>query len=217
MKRVLILGAGGHAQVTADILMRSCDAGAAFEPIGYLDDNACLHGQARLGLPVLGFIRDFASIAHDALIIGIGDNRTRQSLFDQLQQQNICFAIARHPAAVIAPDVTIGPGAVIGAGVVVNTGSVIGANIILNTSCTVGHHNSIGSHAHIGPGVHMGGEVQIGEGAFIGIGATVMPHRLVDDWSVIGAGAVVRTNIPSHVVAVGMPARVIKSRLAATF
>jgi FlaA1/EpsC-like NDP-sugar epimerase len=43
MSRVLILGAGGHAQVVADILLRARDAGQPVVPMGYLDDDQSLH------------------------------------------------------------------------------------------------------------------------------------------------------------------------------
>ncbi|MCG8349711.1 MAG: acetyltransferase [Chloroflexales bacterium] len=210
MQRVLILGAGGHAQVVADILMRASDAGASVEPLGYLDDNPHLTDQRFLGLPVLGRMVDLGRVAHDALVIAIGDNATRRKLFASLQAQGEHFAVARHPSAIIAPDAQIGPGVMICAGVIINSGCIIGANAILNTGCTIDHHNRIGDHTHIAPGVHLGGEVQIGEGGFVGIGAIVMPQRRVGSWSVVGAGAVVHRDIPADVVAVGVPARVIE-------
>ena len=210
MQRILVLGAGGHAQVIADILMRVRDAGERIRLIGYLDDNSSAHGQTLLGLPVLGSIVDLACIAHDAVIVAIGDNRIRQRLFGELQQQGEHFVIARHPAAVIAPDVSIGMGVVVCAGVVVNPGSAIGANVILNTGCTVDHRNRIGDHAHVAPGVHLGGDVQIGEGALVGIGAMVLPQRQIGSWSIVGGGAVVLNDIPEGAVAVGVPARVIR-------
>jgi FlaA1/EpsC-like NDP-sugar epimerase len=53
---VLILGAGGHAQVVADILLRAHEAGANCKPIGFLDDDPALAGTAIMDLPVLGTI-----------------------------------------------------------------------------------------------------------------------------------------------------------------
>ena len=43
--RVLILGAGGHAQVVADVLLCAHRAGDPAIPIGYLDDAPHLRGQ----------------------------------------------------------------------------------------------------------------------------------------------------------------------------
>lgn len=209
--RVLILGAGGHAQVVVDILLRMQEADTGITPIGYLDDNPALTGQRLLDLPVLGTIAHLSTIPHDAVVAAIGDNATRQRLFEMLQKRGERFVVARHPSAVIAPDVRIGPGSMICAGVVINPGSVIGANVILNTGCTVDHHNRIGNHVHIAPGVHLGGDVSIGEGTLVGIGATVMPQRRVGDWSVVSAGALVHSDLTDRVVAAGAPARVIRS------
>lgn len=205
--RLIILGAGGHAQVIADAIQRAREAGMAWEVIGFLDDNPALAGQVRLRLTILGSISTLAQHRHDGCVIGIGDNRLRQRLFDQLRAQGEQIVAIVHPRAVIAPDVTVGAGTVIFAGVVVNTGTTIGENVVLNTGCTVDHHNFIADHAHIAPGAHLGGDVRIGEGAFVGIGATVMPQRTIGARAIVGAGAVVTRDVPDDVIVVGSPAR----------
>jgi len=210
MVRVLILGAGGHAQVVADILLRAHQAGASAYPIGFLDDNSTLVGTTIMGLPVLGTIAQLDEFDHDAVIVAIGDNRTRARIFESVQAKSEKIVNAIHPAAVLAPDVRLGHGVMICAGVVVNTGTVVGDNVILNTGCTVDHHNHIGDHVHIAPGVHLGGNITIEEGALIGIGAVVIPNRTIGAWSVIGAGSVVTKDIPAYATAVGVPARVVK-------
>lgn len=208
--RTLILGAGGHAQVVADILMRVQEAGANCKPSGFLDDDLALVGTTIMGLPVLGTIVQLDEFGHDAVIVAVGDNRTRARIFESVQAREEQIVNAVHPAAVIAPDVRLGEGVMICAGVVVNTGTVIGNNVILNSGCTVDHHNHIGAHAHVAPGVHLGGNVSIGEGALIGIGSVVVPGRSVGEWATVGAGSVVNKDIPPHVVAVGVPVRTIK-------
>lgn len=208
MQRILIVGAGGHAQVVADILLQAAGAGA---PVGFLDDNPASHRRALLGLPVLGAVADLARIPHDALVIAIGSNRARAALYGRLCAQGERFVPAVHPRAIIAPGVPVGAGAVVCAGAIVGTGSRVGANAILNTGCTVDHHNVIGDHAHVAPGVHLAGEVQVGEGAFIGIGAAVLPGRRVGAWSTVGAAALVRHDVPERATVVGVPARILRS------
>ena len=53
--------------------------------------------------------------------------------------------------------------------------------------------------------------ISIGNNVFLGHGSTVLPGVTIGDNVVIGAGAVVSKDIPSNSVAVGVPARVIKS------
>lgn len=201
--RVVILGAGGHAQVVADILWQMEATGEDVVPVAYLDDNQALHGQSFLKVPVWGATTQLNQINHDAVIVAIGNGRVRQRLFTSLQKQNERFIIARHPTAVIASDVSIGPGTMICANVVVNTGTFIGQNVILNTACTVDHHNRIADHVHIAPGAHLGGDVHVGEGALIGIGAIVLPQRQVGSWATVGGGAVVVKDVAPGITAVG--------------
>ncbi|MCG6535524.1 MAG: acetyltransferase, partial [Syntrophales bacterium LBB04] len=159
----------------------------------------------------LGPPSDLSRVSHESVIDGIGNNEQRRRIFARLQQQGEHLLVARHPSAVIAPDVTTGPGSMICAGVVVNPGTFVGANVILNTGSTVDHHNRVGDHAHLAPGVNTGGEVTIGEGALIGIGSTVMPGRTVGAWSTVGAGALITRDVPDGAVVIGSPARVVRS------
>lgn len=206
---MLILGAGGHAQMVANILLRSHQGGSSWKPIGFLDDDPALAGTTITGLPVLGTISQLGEINHDAVIVAVGDNRTRARIFKSVKGQGERIINAVHPRAVLAPDTQLGRGVVIRP-CVVDTGTTVGDNVILGTGCTLGHHNHIGSHARIGPGAHLGGKVHIGEGAAIGIGAAIIPGRSVGEFAVVGAGAVVITDIPAFTTCVGVPARVIK-------
>lgn len=210
MPRVLILGAGGHAQVVADILFRAEEVGGDCQPMGFLDNNPSIAGTVIMGLPVLGEIGQLSEFEHDAVVIAMGDNIVRASVFDSAQEGGERFVNAVHPDAVLAPDVRLGEGVVICARVAVNTGTEIGDNVILNTGCTVDHHTRIGAHAHVAPGGHLAGDVSVGEGALIGIGSAIIPDRSVGDWAVVGAGAAVVRDVPAYATAVGVPAAVIK-------
>jgi len=54
-------------------------------------------------------------------------------------------------------------------------------------------------------------EIKIGSNVYIGMNAMVMQGVTVGDNVIIGAGAIVTKDIPSNSVAVGIPARVIKT------
>ncbi|MBA2813732.1 sugar O-acetyltransferase [Streptomyces sp. KM273126] len=53
--------------------------------------------------------------------------------------------------------------------------------------------------------------IVIGDNVWIGGGAIILPGVTIGDNSVIGAGAVVTKDVPANVVAVGNPARVVRS------
>ena len=53
--------------------------------------------------------------------------------------------------------------------------------------------------------------VEIGEGTWLGINVAVMPGVRIGRHCVIGANSVVTDDVPDHAVAVGAPARVVRS------
>jgi len=55
------------------------------------------------------------------------------------------------------------------------------------------------------------GAITIGEGVMIGMGTIVLPGVTIGDGSIVGAGSIVTRDIPEWSIAVGRPAKVIKS------
>lgn len=53
--------------------------------------------------------------------------------------------------------------------------------------------------------------IVLGNNVWIGAGAIVLPGVTVGDNSIIGAGAVVTRDVPANAVAVGNPARVVRT------
>jgi len=82
------------------------------------------------------------------------------------------------------------------------------ATLHCDTDCPV----EIGRDVTIGHNAIVHGAT-IGDGALVGMHATVLNGARVGEGSIIGAGAVVKENavIPPHSLAVGVPARVVKT------
>jgi sugar O-acyltransferase (sialic acid O-acetyltransferase NeuD family) len=208
-KNILILGAGGHGIVVADIIQQRAEKNLIIR--GFLDDDSKLHGKSVFGYPVLGGAQLIDNYHDDAIIIAVGNNQIRKNIIKRWQTSNLQFFRAIHPGAVISPSAQIGQGVMVCAGVVVNPEVRIGNHVILNTSCSVDHHNIIDDFAHIAPGVHLGGEVKVCEGVLVGLGSSVMPQVTIGEWAKIGIGSVVRKDVPPYTVVAGNPARVIRS------
>jgi sugar O-acyltransferase (sialic acid O-acetyltransferase NeuD family) len=209
-ERVLILGAGGHGRVVLDILLQS----GRHEVVGFLDNNADIHGRRVDGIPVLGPVDDLPLLAKQfgspAVIIAVGDNGLRRGLARQVESLGFELASAIHPSATLAHNATVGRNVVIAAGVVICAHCQIGDSVILNTGCIVDHQTMIGEGSHICPGVRIAGRVKVEPGVFVGIGATIVPKVTLGCESIIGAGAVVIEDVPALATVVGVPARPVK-------
>jgi sugar O-acyltransferase (sialic acid O-acetyltransferase NeuD family) len=212
--KILIVGAGGHGQVVADILQAQRAAGEDVDMIGFVDDDPELEGQHRLGRPILGNLAAIARIGPDAVILAVGDNARRACLDQDMRRAGQRFATARHPSALIAGGASVGDGSMICARVVVGCGSRVGRGVILNTACTVDHHARLDDFVHVAPGVHLGGDVSIGSRSMLGIGAIVLPGVSIGCSAVVGAGAVVTRDVAAGATVVGVPAVPIAVRAA---
>jgi sugar O-acyltransferase (sialic acid O-acetyltransferase NeuD family) len=203
-----VVGAGGHAKVVVDSLLASGQ-----EVLGFYDDNPDLRGTEPIpGVKVLGGTKDLTvglGKGNSVVILAVGENRIRCRLSRRL---SVTYGVACAPSAVLGRGVRIGKGCMILPSATVNIYTVIGEHVILNTSCSVDHDCAVGDFVHIAPGAHLGGGVVVGEGSFLGLGSSVIPGIRIGRWSVIGAGAVVTNDIPDNCTAVGVPAKIIKTR-----
>ncbi len=201
-KRVAIIGAGGHAKVVASTLMAQ-----GHNVTGFYDDNSQKWGEAILGIPIIGPVSELTSVNCDRAIIGVGDNKVRKELAERM---DLDWITVIHPFSWVHPDVLIGVGTIICAGSIVQPGAKIGDHVILNTRASVDHDCVVGDYVHISV-AHLAGAASTDEGAFLALGSTVLPGLNVGAWAHLGAGSVATKNIPAGSIAVGSPARVIKS------
>jgi len=208
--KLVVFGAGRHAKVVLDVLERT----GRYVVVGLLDNSRELYGTVRWGQKVLGGQDQFGTLPAKGvtrLIVALGDNRERQSVFDEAVKAGFELVTVIHPSAQLGKGVVIGPGSLLVAGTVVNVDSEIGANVIVNTGATVDHDCRIGAHAHISPGAHLAGNVTVGELAHIGIGAVVLPNLTIGRACIVGAGAVVLEDVLDGAVVAGNPAHPVRS------
>lgn len=207
VRRVVIVGAGGHARVIAAILAQMSDV----QMIGVADRTEAALGEVVGPTRITSTIAQLPALRRDGAewaALAVGDNRERADLSRELQAIGFRLIVVRHPHAIVEPGVVIGDGAVICAGAILGAETRVGPGAIVNTGAIVDHEGRVGAHAHVGPGARVAGRVTIGEGTFVGAGVTIRDRVSIGEWSVIGAGAVVVADVPPGVVAYGIPARV---------
>lgn len=202
-RQVIIVGAGGHAKVVADIVRASGN-----EVIGFLDDK---DPSELPGFTILGKVSEISRFSERYdFASGIGNNETRQRIMEAFP---VNWLTVIHPSVIIAPDVQIDAGTVVMANAVVNTGSRIGRGVIINTAATVDHDCVLEDYVHISPGAHLAGTVFVGSGTWVGIGGVVSNNLSICSGCVIGAGAVVVRDIETAGTYVGVPAQKVNSNI----
>jgi sugar O-acyltransferase (sialic acid O-acetyltransferase NeuD family) len=200
---VVVLGAGGHAKVVISTLRA---AGEAVDVI--YDDNSSRWGKTLRGIPIRGPISALGMHADRPAVIAVGDNAIRQSIAGKYPLR---WITAVHPRACVDPTVELGAGTVVFAGAIIQPDSRIGAHAIVNTGATVDHDCQVHDFVHVGPGVHLAGGVRVSRGATLGTGCVAIAGVTIGENTTIGAAAAVIRDVPANVVAVGVPAHILRS------
>ena len=204
-RRVLLIGAGGHARVCLEALLDMDDT----DVVGAVSADGS--GIAGLGVPLLGMQSDLEKITQShgvtAVCVAIGDNSIRQTISTIVAESGgtVTHVVSRF--AMLSSSASLGDGVQLLAGSVVNAACDIGAGTIVNTNASIDHDCHVGEFVHVAPGVAIGGDVTIGELAFIGLGARVLPGLTIGAGATVGAGAVVIADVPPGATVVGVPAR----------
>lgn len=194
-----LYGAGGHGRVVASQLKATYDCA-----IYFADSNINL--QQKYVDNVLVKYRSLDSSMQYHVLVTIGNNMLRrgiQTAFPHLIADPFLSGNS------IVYNSKIGKGTQVLDGAVVNTGTVIGSGVIVNTGAVVEHDCSIGDYCHLAPSCTLAGSVFLHPNVFVGAGAVILPGLTIAENTVIGAGAVVTSDINEPGTWIGVPAKML--------
>ncbi len=215
MKSVVIVGAGGFGREVLEIFKAQNKVSPTWNILGFADENKENHGKIVNGYPVLGGLEWFK--AHKkkrslGCVCAIGDCTIRKKVVERLDAIGVKYYNAIHPTAIMSEFVEMGEDVIICAGAVLTVNILLGNHVQVNANCSVGHDAVIGDFCSLLPMVIVNGNDKLGEGVYVGTGANFIHEVSVGEWTTIGAGTVIIKDIPARVVAVGVPAKVIKAK-----
>ncbi|QIG54267.1 serine acetyltransferase [Altererythrobacter sp. BO-6] len=101
----------------------------------------------------------------------------------------------------------------IGRNVIVGYG---GLSIVIHDEAIIGEGTEIDQGVTIGGNARGEGVAKIGNHVYIGAGAKILGPITIGDGAVIGANAVVTRDVPPSCVAVGVPARIVRTNINAS-
>ncbi len=182
MKKLLIIGAGGHGRSVAESVLLKNE----FELVGFLDDawpknkliwSYLIHGD-------ISNLEQYRALA-DWVMVAIGNNKLRAELSYKLIQAGFSLATVVHPTAIVSPSAVVGDGAAIMAGAIIGTESTLGLGVIVNSGANVDHHCNVANFGHLGVNACMAGGSSLEEAAWLqagsalGYGVTVSAGKII--------------------------------------
>lgn len=205
MSGFLILGAGGHGLVLADVAL----ALGKWDSIAFLDDRY-QDLEDELPGPVLGGMRtlDQWRGRYPDIVVAIGDAGRRLELLERAVGLGYRLPALVHPTAWVSPSVVLGAGTVVMAQAAVQAAATLGRGCIVNTGACVDHHCQLGDGVHVAPNAALGGNVSVGARTWIGLGAAVREGMVIGSDVLVAAGAVVVAAVADGTRVMGTPARV---------
>lgn len=213
MEPLVIIGAGGFARETLDVVDAINAVNPTWDMLGFIVDAA--YGRAGDVVNDRAVLGDFAWLERhsDVMVVcGVGAPEIRYQMVKRVQRMGAKFATLIHPSVVRTRWMTVGDGVVITAACVLSNNITISDHVHLNPNCTIGHDVYIESFVSAAPGVLVSGNVRIREGAYLGTGANIIEKKTVGAWSIVGAGSTIVNDVPANTTVVGVPAKVIKER-----
>lgn len=208
--KIAIIGAGGFGREVLALIHAINAVNKRFEVVGFVDDGVET-GTTVHDLQVLGSVSDLPKLPIEGVVVAIGHSATRKKVVAQVPV-GLSWPNIVHPKCEILDKshIKMGNGNIICSGNILTTDISIGSHCIVNLSCTIGHDAVLQDFCSIMPGVNISGGAKLMQGAYIGTGAKLIKATTLGEFCVIGAGAVVDSDIPAHTVAVGIPAKPIK-------
>jgi len=205
LRKIAVIGAGGHSRSSINILLHYFDR----KIVGIYDDSFIKGEKFELinSIPLIGRIEDIQS--NQDVFLSVGDNTSREKYFLKFKEKIIKNCIF-HPTSIQEKDASIGISNQFFASTFVGSKVKIGFNNIINTGAIVEHESVVGNHNHISIGAVICGRSSIGNMCLIGAGAVVMDKLSICDNTIVGAGSVVIRDINDPGTYVGNPARRIK-------
>ena len=150
--RLIILGAGGHGRVVADIAEQT----GKYDEVVFLDDNSSDN-------KVIGKCNDYINFKSQdtEMYPAFGNNQGRVEWENKVEEAGIKLAKIIHPLAYVSPKAEIANGCIIMPYAIINTATVVKKACIINIGTIVDHDCILEEGCHLAPGAIVKGENSI--------------------------------------------------------
>ncbi|PSU50905.1 transferase [Photobacterium frigidiphilum] len=210
MNKLYFLGAGGFARELYSYIKEYDFEYRNYQFAGFLsdysddlDDFDMIHG-------VVDNIRSDKVLEGDAILIAVANCKLKDELYHYYKNKNCEILSFIHPMAYVGNNVTIGDGSVICPYATLTADIEVGKGVLINAHSSIGHDAVIGNFSTLSGHCDITGGVSVGERVMFGSHALVIPNKVVESDSIVGAGSVVVKKVKSGTTVFGNPAKKIK-------
>ncbi len=208
---MLIVGAKGFAKELLEILHQKEET-----------ENLCFYDDVSNDIPNLLYgkfpilrneteAKSYFENTDNRFTLGIGNPDLRKRLYQKFMNLGGAFcSIISQYSEIGSFGVEIGEGCNILSGVKISNDVKIGRGTLIYYNSVITHDVSIGDFCEISPSVNILGRAAIGNFTHLATGATIFPDVKIGDNVIVGAGSVVKEDVPDNTIVVGIPAKKIK-------
>jgi acetyltransferase-like isoleucine patch superfamily enzyme len=179
-----------------------------------LDDDARLHGSARLGVDVSGPLTDLRTFDPGTVeVVNLVTRTTerRAKVQHRLTEFGVPLVSLIHPCVDVfgvklAADVTVYQNSSLG------PESRLGPASVVLIGAVIGHGANVGEGCVIAPNAVVNARVTLGDRVYVGANATILPDVAVGEGATIGANSLVCSDVPPGATVIGVPGQVMSAQ-----
>jgi sugar O-acyltransferase (sialic acid O-acetyltransferase NeuD family) len=172
MDSIIILGAGGHARSSIDVIKQT----GKYDIYGVIDNDPKI--KSILDLKIIGNDNNLEEIRKSCAnaFIGIGQIKSpkaRIKILQKLKKIDYKLPCIISPTSTVSKYSNISEASIIFNNVIIGPNSSIGYNSIINNFSLIEHDCIIGNNVHVSTNVTINGNVSVGSETFIGSGSII--------------------------------------------
>lgn len=197
MKKIILIGAGGHANSIVEIIENS----KSYKILGFIDKfkKGTFNKYKIIGNDLSIKQKIIKNNIFFFISVGLIKNfKVRSQIIETLKKKKFKLATIISKYAIVSKSSLIGNGTLILNNALINRNCRIGENSIINSSAILEHDVSIGHNTHISTGAIINGDVKIGSNTFIGSGSIIREGTKIGDNCIIGMGSIIKKDITSN-------------------
>ena len=196
MKKIILIGAGGHCVSCIDVIENQ----RKFKIVGLIDNNK---KNFLLNYRILGSDKELKKISKRisyALITTghIKNSKIRERLFKKVLNCGFKFPTIISSLSYVSKHARIGKGTIVMHGSIINAGAKIGNNCIINSKSLIEHDVTIEDHCHISTRSTINGGVVIKKNSFIGSCSVIRQDLKIGKNCFINANSFLNKNLKDN-------------------